>query len=421
MRPVRLGLVGLLAVSAAAAAPQARVRFLIAAPGIEAGNFYLDGRPAAAELAFGRLSTYQLVPAGLREVQLFGPDGRLIEDRATRLEGGFDYTIAVVGEPPALLRVRDRAVAHAGRAFLRAVHLVAGFETLLVRPQGDPVLGTMGFRQALRPVDVPPAEYRFELLAAEAEPPLLTTDAVRCEAGWTTCLWLLPDPAAKVRVVLDARQPVAPAAYEPAGDDPPTAPEGPPPSVRVVNVAAGAQPIDLALGSFPLARGLGFGQATDYVTTEPGQPRAVCGPADAPLATADVSLARGQWLTLLVYTAPPHVLVWPLSDTPPSDGPAALRVANACVDLPLVEVRLAGTDWRQEVRFPDAAPHLDVPASGKPLRFEIRRPGEATVLRTVEAQLDAGVRYTLVLCGSVLPAEGQPALTAKLLREAAAP
>lgn len=409
----------LLAVTVAGAAPrQARLRWLQATGDAERVSFYLDGRPAGEGLAFGTLSDYQLVEAGLRRVAAFAADGSLIDDRETRLEAGFDYTVAVVGSPAGLLRIRDRTVLDPRRAFVRAVNLIAGSAPLTVAPLGDPPLGTVEFAQAMRPAALTAGDYRFTLREGDAPEPRLTTEPLTCAAGETLTLFLLPDPDAAALLVIDRQRPPGGEDYRPA--EPATAElHAGPPRLRVLNVSPDTPPFDLRLGEAAIARGLGYGQATDYVTAQAGTHSVAASAGDEGLITQSLELLAGQSYTLLVFNPRLQLGLWLLGEVPATfDGPAQVRVVNTVPELATAYVDLeAQADWSQTVEYLAAGEYQPLPESAGPLRFRVRRPGEDTVLRLVEARPENGRRYSLILSGRLQPAEGEPGLTLRLLRE----
>lgn len=129
----------------------ARMSVLHASPGAPAFDIYFDGCLVIEGLAYGALSQLIVMPADRHRLAVFAggvrrPEAVLLDRDLALLKPGWEYTLAIVGEPDqmqATLLGDTTPAPGGGRAWVRVLHASPDAPAVDVGIAGGPVL----FRQ----------------------------------------------------------------------------------------------------------------------------------------------------------------------------------------------------------------------------------------------------------------------------------
>lgn len=196
--------------------------------------------------------------------------------------------------------------------------------------------------------------------------------------------------------------------------------------MRVVHAAPSSTNVDLFAGDLLLFDGLAFKAVTPYRAVD-GQRYAFAlrpaGMANAnPLSSNTEDLKDGDYYTAIAMPGDgsgPNLRIVSDHLDRPASGKARVRVVHAGVDAGKVDLRAAGTTepFFNDVDYQAVTDYQDV----APLNGAIEIAGENTgapVLATLNAHLEAGRFYTIVILGNARTA---PRLEAFLIEDALTP
>ncbi len=193
--------------------------------------------------------------------------------------------------------------------------------------------------------------------------------------------------------------------------------------VRVVHASPDAPAVDVWVNGTVAFSNAPFKGVTDYSALDPATYKVQVSPTGATepiVIDADLTLAAGTDYTVvavgLLENIEPLVLVD--NNSAPAEGKAHVRFVHASPDAPAVDIAVTGGPVLfANVPFKGVGDYLPVDAGTYDL--EARVAGTETVALSVPGvKLDAGFVYTVFAMGLV---EGEPALTAVLSVDAAAP
>ena len=176
--------------------------------------------------------------------------------------------------------------------------------------------------------------------------------------------------------------------------------------VRVVHASPDAGNVDVLLDGQPVAPGVTFGSATQYLSTGAGQHQLQVVPsgqaADAALITQDVTFENGR--TYIVAAVNPRAniaaQIYEVDRSPIADpNSARVRVINAAADLQGIDVGPAGGQALvQNLTPPNASPYVPVAAGSYDL--EVHPTGSQDVaVAAPGTQFQQGVVYDLFVIG----------------------
>jgi hypothetical protein len=213
----------------------------------------------------------------------------------------------------------------------------------------------------------------------------------------------LPRSASSPRLVPALVVSLALLALLPAGAGAQSAP-GSPALVRVVHFAFGAPPVDVSVDGQPVAPGLGFKDASRYVSLPAGSHTITATKAGGgDVAGTTVDLAAGKPYTVALLGKPGQYRAVLVRDdfTPPPPGMARLRLLNANPDSPGVDVTTPGGAQVlvRDVRYGEASPYAAVPA-GRRFASEIRVAGTSRVLLSFEGAEPLLPRAVITVVGA---------------------
>ncbi len=194
--------------------------------------------------------------------------------------------------------------------------------------------------------------------------------------------------------------------------------------IRVLHASPDAPAVDVYVNGTEVITNLSYPEITDYVPLAPGSYDIAVYPASAngsgtPVIAASVTLSANTDYTVAavgnVAQIEPLVLVD--DNTLPAPGQAHLRFVHASPDAPAVDIAAAGAGVVvSNAAFKDASGYLPLPSGSYDL--SVLAAGTSTVaLDLPGVQLEAGKVYTAFAIGLL---DGDPALTAKLVVDAAA-
>lgn len=195
--------------------------------------------------------------------------------------------------------------------------------------------------------------------------------------------------------------------------------------MRIVHAAPSSTNVDLFAGDLLLFDGLGFKSVTPYRAVDgqryafalrpAGMPRA------NPLSSNTEDLKDGDYYTAFAMPGDGHPDLRVVNDhlERPASGKARLRVVHAGIDAGKIDLRAAGAPEAlfDDVDYLTVGDYRDV----SPINGAIQVVGNdaaAAVLATLNAHLEAGRFYTIVIVGR---ARATPSLEAFLIEDALTP
>jgi len=192
----------------------ARLRAAHLSPDAPAVDVLIDGMPVLTDLAFGEVSAYAPLAAGMVSVMVVAsedPDVVVLE-ADLELGAGMDYTVAAIGlleELEPLVLQDDNRVPAPGMAHVRFVHAVPDAPAVDIAAQDGPVLfGDVSFGLASDYVPLEEGTYVLEVRPAGDETALMELPAVEVPAGAVITVFAVGlfegEPAIEVLIVVDA-------------------------------------------------------------------------------------------------------------------------------------------------------------------------------------------------------------------------
>ena len=195
--------------------------------------------------------------------------------------------------------------------------------------------------------------------------------------------------------------------------------------IRVLHASPDAPAVDIFLDGQKAITNLAFDAITDYVKVPAGAHNVKVFPAPSdgsgtPAIEADVTLSAGTDYTVAAVGKLANIepLVLVDNNSAPSSGQAKLRFVHTSPDAPAVDIFAEGAGVVvPNAVFKDASGYLDLAAGT--YNLQVRAAGTETVaLNLPGITLEKGNVYTAFAVGLL---QGQPALKAKLVVDAATP
>ncbi|MDP9363778.1 MAG: DUF4397 domain-containing protein [Chloroflexota bacterium] len=388
-------------------ATNATIRLVHASPGAPEVDVLLDGQPLAEGVAFGAVTDYvpltpethqlQVVPAGQTA------DAAVIDEE---LEAGTGEAYIFVIRGPLneiegeVLDV-DLDAVEPGQARVRVIHASPDAEEVDVAVTGGDVLfDGVGFGDATDYQDAAPGTYSFDL-RGEEDRVLATVPSIAIEAGQVYDIVAIGQVSERSLNLLSLVTNVSRPCSEVLG----LAGTGEDACVRLVHAAIDAADVDVYAEDSPLAQGLAFGNATEYVNLPAGDGRqlrvAAAGTSpDESILDAEVDLEAGQAYQIVAGGQGEELeaIVSEVNLTPLPENQARIRVVHASPDAGNVDVGIAeGPTVVEGIEAGNASPYATVDAGAYTL--EVRPAGEDTVAVAVDAEVEAGVAYDAVALG----------------------
>lgn len=184
--------------------------------------------------------------------------------------------------------------------------------------------------------------------------------------------------------------------------------------IRLVHASPDAPPVDIYVDGEPAVENLSFGNATDYVSVQPGMhnititeagnPDNVVFQQDVPVRPGQYTIAAaGEISQNATQQFEPVLLV---DDAQVGQNESMVRLAHLSPDAPAVDVTVAGTGdvLFDNVTFGNATDYETVPPGNYTL--EVRQAtanNDGAVVQTVNVSVEGGQAYTAIATGYVNP------------------
>jgi hypothetical protein len=184
--------------------PRSWIRVMHDSPDAPNVDVFVDGNPLFNDVAYSTTTNYQALPAGQHRVQV-APAGKSVDasviDINVDLTRNKPYTVLALGK---LLNIKGELLPDtsqtppAGAARVRIIHAATDIGTVDIYPSGStiPVLTDQYFGSADY-VNIPAGTYTFDATPAGSSEVVMTSQALKFEAGWVYSLVLFqPDTEA---------------------------------------------------------------------------------------------------------------------------------------------------------------------------------------------------------------------------------
>jgi hypothetical protein len=178
----------------------------------------------------------------------------------------------------------------------------------------------------------------------------------------------------------------------------------PDPVVRFVHGSPDAPAVTVLIDEQPLAEGVAFGTATEYLPTTPGDHRVQVVPAEGGEPVSDQTVTFDGWTSTILAAvgdlANLQLQATTVDVTETEPGQARVRVVNAIPNGPGLTVANAGGDWTMAdgIAFPEASAYQVVNAGAYDLQIRNSDSGE-TLVSVPGLQLAEGQVYDLYAVG----------------------
>jgi hypothetical protein len=385
----------------------ATIRLVHASPGAPEVDILLDGQPLAEGIAFGAVTDYVPVTPETHQLQVV-PAGQTADsaviDQELGAAAGEAYVFVVRGplnEIEGEVYDVNLDAVEPGQARVRLIHASPDAEEIDVAVTGGDVLfDGVGFGNVTDYQDVDPGTYSFDL-RGEEDRLLATVPSIAIDAGKVYDIVAIGQVSEQSLNLLSLVTNVSRPCAEALG----LAGTGEDACVRIVHAAPDAAEVDVYAEDSPLAQGLAFGNATEYLTLPAGDGRqlrfAAAGTSpDESVLDAEVDLEAGQAYQIVASGEAEELaaIVSEVDLTPLPENQARIRVVHASPDAGNVDVGIAeGPTVVEDLEGGNAGPYATVDAGAYTL--EVRPAGEETVAVAVDAELEAGVAYDAIALG----------------------
>ncbi len=387
----------------------ATLRVIHASPGAPEVDVLVDGQVLLAGQEYGTASLYATLTAEEHRVQIV-PTGQTADaavvDETIDAAPGQAYLLAVFGllnEIGGAVYEVDLSEIEPGNARVRLINFSPDAGDIdLLETGGDEWFGGVGLGEAADYRDIAPGPYSADV-RGDDDRVLETVEDLTFEETRVydvVVLGQVADDSLEVQsLVTTVSPPCAEVlALEGSGADS---------CIRLVHAAPDAPPVDIYLNETPIAEGLAFGTATEYVTAPSGGGRGVRvaaegTPIDEAIIDTGLDFEPGQAYEILV-TGGGDDLELTITGTdlrPLAAGQARLRVIHASPDAGGVDIGVEGSEENlfEGIDFRTATEYVVLDAGDYPL--EVRPGGEdMTVALQSDATLEEGVTYDLVALG----------------------
>ena len=386
--------------------PNPTVRVVHASPDAPAVNVLIDGQPVAENLAFGSATEYVDLTPGDHQVQVIPADGdTAIIDQTVTLDGWTTSILAVTGDL-ANIQLQQQAVdatpTDPGQARIRLLNADPQDVNLGLAIAGsqDPLVNDTGFPDASDYAFINPGTYDLEVRNADSGEVLTTSPGFTVEAGQVYDLIALGAAGGGQPALLALTTPAAIPCSETLGIG-----EMVDSCLRVIHASPDAGPVDVYIGDSPIAKGLEFGDASEFTATPSGEQQLRVVPAGQPVDQAVIDTTQG-----LTIGAAGQVLISGTADALQATimgvdlralpaNQARVRVIHASPDLDAIDVAVAGDQTPFEgIAFRDASGYVVFDAGT--VTFQLRENGTDTLLlEAADVPLEAGMVYDIVAIG----------------------
>jgi hypothetical protein len=384
----------------------ATLRFVHASPGAPNVDVLVDGQAVVQDLAFAAVTDYFALPGGTHTLQVVptgeGADAALIETDLDA-EDGKAYIFVALGRlneiEGKVYEVNVDAV-DAGKARVRVIHASPDAGTIAVAQSGgDELFGGIDFTDATDHKDLDAGTYSLDV-KGDDDRVLLAGQTLDFVAGSVYDVVVLGQLADQSLALV----PLSTAVSVPCAEVLGIAGNADDACLRLVHAAPGASAIDVYVNDSPVATGVTFGTATEFLALPAGDDRKVQvtasgkPPGDDDLLDADVDL-EGRGAYEVVVAGNPDDLqatTAKLDLSPLPGGQARVRVVHASPDAGGIDVAVAeGQTLFEGVDFRDVTDATTIDAGTYALQVK----QDDTVLLAGDATFEAGMVYDVVVIG----------------------
>jgi len=386
----------------------ATVRFINASTGAPAVDLLLNGQPVAQNIAFGATTEFASVAPDDYTVQIVptgeNGDSALASDDVT-LDSGKAYIFAAKN-PLADIDLSKYDInldsIDAGKARVRAINLAQNVDSVdIAIAGGDQLFGGVDEGDSTDYKDVDYGTYDLDV--RQKDNTIFNAKAVNFNDGRVYDVFFIGDQADQSLALLPLETNVSAPCSEVlglSGADSQSA------CVRVVHGVTGVDAVDVYIAGSPMAQGLSFGTATDFVAVQTGddsklQITSPGGTVDDSLADKTFSFDAGQAYQVVVSGDSDNIDLnnMEVDLTPLPDGQARIRAVHAAKGEDSADILLAeGADPTfNDVGYGDSTDYKIVDADDYSLQVMLG--GDNTVALASDAKFETGMVYDLILVG----------------------
>ncbi|MBX3083862.1 MAG: DUF4397 domain-containing protein [Anaerolineae bacterium] len=379
----------------AAQAANGRIRFVHAVPGAGAVDIFVNGEPAAINLAFASATHYLLSAAGEQKISVraTGTTTELLPATVT-LNAGQAKTVVLSGTQAVVAtEYEDELVPiGAGKARFTAIHAVEGADPvdLLETSQAQVLVTQLAYGQPYGSVDIPAFASEVAVVPPDQNADqAITKTNVSLVAGTHNTVVILGSSSGQPPISTLLLS--APIASEDSASG----------MLRVVHANADAPAVDVYVGDTLVVPGLAFGAFTDHVAV-PGQKetitvRAAGSPAtgDALLTSeVDFSTIKAQTFIISGIGTASGAVIGSDNTSPLAPTTARIHLINATgsgvATLQIGSTTISSND-------PTAAAGVEVPAINSFVNVSVDDPAIAA---SGPQTFSGGVLYDVVVAGT---------------------
>jgi hypothetical protein len=385
----------------------ATIRVVHASPGAPKVDFLIDGQPLAQGVSYGSATDYVPLSADKHKIQVV-PTGQTADDAVIEqdLDADKGKAYIFIAEGPlkdieGKVYEVDLDAIDQGKARARVIHASADAGKVDVAVTGgDTLFKGAEFGKATDYNDIDPGTLSLDI-RGDGDRVLATVPDVTIQAGRVYDIIAYGQKSDQsVRVlplVTNVSRPCADVlGLKGSPDDA---------CVRIVHAVADGPSVDVYINDSPLAQGVGFGTATDYVNLPAGDKRkvrltAAGSSADDSILDTDIDLKAGQAYQIIATGTKDDIkaTVSEVDLAPVPEDQARLRVVHASPDAGKVDVGVAdGPTIFKGVEFRDASDYAVVDAGAYTL--QLHPAGEDTVTQKTDVELKAGTTYDVIALG----------------------
>ncbi len=203
----------LLAGPAASARGDAKVRFVQAAAGGDAGQLHASeggiSQRIGRRVGFGEIGGYADVPAGEVAFELRGKGGQALAEARERLRNGAHYTVVAMGRSDRLEVLREGR-AEGGTSRLRVLHAAPELGAVDVRLGDERVANAVGFGDVSGYTAVGPGAYALRVTNPQDGSTIAARGAVTLTAGTSSTAFVVGSAGEPVQTIVATDRMAAP-------------------------------------------------------------------------------------------------------------------------------------------------------------------------------------------------------------------
>ena len=385
----------------------ATLRIVHASAGAPAIDVLVDGQPLAQDVEYGEVTDFVPLSADEHQIQVV-PTGQTAEnaivDESFDADAGKAYIFTAFGplnEIEGKIFEVDLDRVEDAKARVRVIHLAADAGDVDVTVTGgDELFGGVGFGDDADYRDLDPGTYSIDVRGSE-DRVLVTVPELTFLPGRVYDIIALGQLSDQSVQLLSLETSVSRPCTEVLGleGDAENA------CLRIVHASPGSPDVDFYANESPLAPGLTFGAATEFIAVPSGDDRKIQVTAagaslDNAVLDADIDLRAGQAYQVMATGMLDELeaTVNEIDLSPLPENQARIRLLHASPDAGNVDLGIAdGELIFEDIDFRDGSDYKVIDAGA--YTFEVRKAGEDTVVLRPDVQLEAGMTYDVIALG----------------------